>query len=100
LIPEFLVRGEKSLAPKFVVQTKRRILRNNIMDITGLFEKTKGIPTKPFFLMHPLLRLPMDDFEYRAPRYEDYLADTFIPEPESLYDNGKQQRVPLLVPAR
>lgn len=32
-------------------------------------------------------KAPHDDFEY-APRYEDYLKDTFIPEPKNLYDNG------------
>jgi len=31
-------------------------------------------------------KAPHDDFE-NAPRYDDYLKDTFIPEPESLYDN-------------
>ena len=39
--------------------------------------------TKPFFLMHHY-KAPHDMFEY-APRYKDYLANTKIPEPESLY---------------
>lgn len=38
---------------------------------------------KPFLLMYQM-KAPHDWFEY-APRYEDYLADTKIPEPESLY---------------
>ncbi|MEM9985466.1 MAG: sulfatase [Bacteroidota bacterium] len=40
-------------------------------------------PDKPFFLMHHY-KAPHDDFEF-APRYEEYLADTEIPEPSSLY---------------
>ena len=41
---------------------------------------------KPFFLkLH--FKAPHDMFEY-APRYEDYLANVKIPEPESMYENG------------
>lgn len=44
----------------------------------------KGLDkTKPFFLMHHY-KAPHDLFEY-APRYEDFLAKTEIPEPSSLY---------------
>ncbi|MEQ8219914.1 MAG: sulfatase [Arenibacter sp.] len=82
--PEFLVRGEKSW-PNNKVKTKGHS-SDNIMDITLDYLKNKRDPNKPFFLMHHF-KAPHDDFEY-APRYEDYLADTFIPEPESLYDNG------------
>jgi len=39
---------------------------------------------KPFFLMHHY-KAPHDMFEY-APRYEEYLANTEIPEPASLYN--------------
>ena len=39
--------------------------------------------SKPFFLMYHY-KAPHDMFEY-APRYEDFLADTEIPEPTSLY---------------
>jgi len=38
---------------------------------------------KPFFLMHQF-KAPHDYFKY-APRYEDYLAAEFIPEPDDLY---------------
>lgn len=82
--PKFLVRGEKSW-PENVVKTTGHS-SDNIMDITLDYLKYKRDPNKPFFLMHHF-KAPHDDFEY-APRYEDYLADTFIPEPESLYDNG------------
>jgi len=39
--------------------------------------------TRPFFLMHHF-KAPHDMFDYAA-RYEDYLADVDIPEPESLW---------------
>ncbi|MCL7762775.1 sulfatase [Polaribacter sp. Z014] len=39
--------------------------------------------TKPFFIMHHF-KAPHAYFEY-APRYEDFLANTEIPEPSSLY---------------
>ncbi len=38
---------------------------------------------QPFFLMHQY-KAPHDMFEY-APRYEDYLAAEFVPEPTDLY---------------
>ncbi|MFI3249015.1 MAG: sulfatase [Rikenellaceae bacterium] len=41
--------------------------------------------SKPFFLCHQF-KAPHDMFEFN-PRYKDYLEDTFIPEPESLWDN-------------
>lgn len=41
--------------------------------------------TKPFFLMHHF-KAPHDMFEF-APRYADYLENTQIPEPASLYYN-------------
>ncbi len=82
--PEFRVRGDKPW-PENVVRTKGHS-SDKIMDITLDYLKNRRDPDKPFFLMHHF-KAPHDDFEY-APRYEDYLADTFIPEPESLYDNG------------
>ncbi len=81
--PEFRVRGDKPW-PENIVQTNGHS-SDMIMDITLDWFKTKRDPDKPFFLMHQF-KAPHDDFE-NAPRYEDYLKDTFIPEPESLYDN-------------
>ncbi len=57
-----------------------------ITDITLDWLENKRDKSKPFFLMHQF-KAPHDDFEY-APRYKDYLEDTEIPEPASLYDNG------------
>ncbi|MGI9551918.1 MAG: sulfatase-like hydrolase/transferase, partial [Aurantibacter sp.] len=81
--PEFRVQGDQPW-PQNVVQTKGHS-SDVITDITLDWLKNKRDPDKPFFLMHHF-KAPHDDFEY-APRYEDYLKDTFIPEPESLYDN-------------
>ncbi len=55
-----------------------------ITDITLDWLENKRNKDQPFFLMHHY-KAPHDDFEY-APRYEDYLANTHIPEPASLYD--------------
>ena len=82
--PEFRVRGDKPWTEN-VVKTKGHS-SDNIMDITLDYLKNERDPNQPFFLMHHF-KAPHDDFEY-APRYEDYLADTFIPEPESLYEIG------------
>ncbi|MFD2587362.1 sulfatase [Croceitalea marina] len=81
--PEFRVRGEQPW-PQNAVQTKGHS-SDKITDITLDWLKNKRDKGKPFFLMHHF-KAPHDDFEY-APRYEEYLNDTFIPEPESLYDN-------------
>lgn len=56
-----------------------------ITDISLDWLKNKRDKTQPFFLMHHF-KAPHDFFEF-APRYEDYLADTNIPEPGSLWDN-------------
>jgi len=56
-----------------------------ITDLSIDWLKNKRDKSKPFFLMHHF-KAPHDFFEYAA-RYEDYLKDTFIPEPESLWDN-------------
>ena len=47
--------------------------------------------SKPFFLMHHF-KAPHDMFQF-APRYADYLEDTEIPEPASLYYNGNNGSV-------
>ncbi|WP_339706619.1 sulfatase [uncultured Kriegella sp.] len=82
--PEFRVQGEKPWPNNMVKTTGHS--SDMIMDATLDYLKNKRNPNKPFFLMHHF-KAPHDDFE-NAPRYEDYLEDTFIPEPESLYDNG------------
>lgn len=57
-----------------------------VTDITLNWLQNKRDPNKPFMLMYQF-KAPHDDFEF-APRYKDYLEDTYIPEPASLYNNG------------
>lgn len=56
-----------------------------VTDIALDWFKNKRDKSKPFFLCHQY-KAPHDMFEFN-PRYNDYLEDTFIPEPESLWDN-------------
>ena len=56
-----------------------------VTDITLEWLKNKRDKTKPFFLCHHF-KAPHDMFEFN-PKYTDYLKDTFIPEPASLWDN-------------
>ena len=56
-----------------------------VTDITLQWLKEKRDPNKPFFLCHQF-KAPHDLFEFN-PKYKDYLEDTFIPEPASLWDN-------------
>lgn len=82
--PEFIVQGDQEW-PKNRIQTKGHS-SDNITDLTIAWLKDKRNKDKPFFLMHHY-KAPHDDFEY-APRYKDYLENTYIPEPASLYENG------------
>lgn len=81
--PEFRVQGPKPW-PENIIKRKGHST-DNVADLTINWLKSKRDKNKPFFLM-PQFKAPHDDFEY-APRYKEYLAETFIPEPESLYDN-------------
>ena len=54
-----------------------------ITDIALDFFAGRRDTSRPFFMMLHY-KAPHDMFEY-APRYEDYLAEVDIPEPESLY---------------
>ena len=82
--PEFREQGDQPW-PQNIIQTKGHS-SDVITDLTLDWLQTKRDPTKPFFLMHHF-KAPHDDFE-NAPRYEDYLKETFIPEPESLYESA------------
>ena len=81
--PEFRVRGEKEW-PSNVVKTEGHST-DVITDIALDWLENKRKADQPFFLMNHF-KAPHDDFE-NAPRYDDYLADVFIPEPESMYNN-------------
>lgn len=85
--PVFIEKGMKYEFPA-TKQTKTIKTEGHssdvITDITLDYLKNRD-KTKPFFLMHHY-KAPHDMFDF-APRYKDYLEDTFIPEPASLYDN-------------
>lgn len=81
--PVFRVRGDQAW-PENTVETTGHS-SDVITDITLDWLNNKRDKSKPFFLMHHF-KAPHDDFE-NAPRYDNYLEDVFIPEPESLYDN-------------
>ena len=87
--PEFRVRGEKGW-PNDTIQTNGHS-SDRITDLTLDWLKNKRDKSKPFFLMHHY-KAPHDMFEF-ALRYKDYLEDTFIPEPASLYYNANNGSV-------
>ena len=62
-----------------------------ITDITLEWLRNKRDKSKPFFLMHHF-KAPHDMFEF-APRYADYLENTEIPEPASMYYNANNGSV-------
>ncbi len=80
--PKFRIRGESEW-PNNVIQ-KQGHSTDVITDLTLDWLKNRK-KEKPFFLMHQY-KAPHDMFEF-APRYSEYLEDTVIPEPASLYDN-------------
>ncbi len=61
-----------------------------LMDICLKWLKGRD-KTKPFFLMHHF-KAPHDMFQ-NAPRFDKFLADVDVPEPPSLYENGKHGSV-------
>lgn len=80
--PEFRERGSKPW-PKNTVAYKGQHSSDVITGISLDWLKEGWDRDKPFFLMHHY-KAPHDMFQY-APRYEAYLADTDIPEPENLW---------------
>ncbi|MEL0098054.1 MAG: sulfatase [Opitutae bacterium] len=79
--PSFRVRGEKPWG-KNLIEFPEKHSTDVITDLT--LEWLKGRKSeKPFFLMHHY-KAPHDYFE-NAERYESYLADSDIPEPDSLW---------------
>ena len=80
--PEFLIRGEKPFG-KNIVKYDGMHVTDVVTDITLKWLKEGKAADKPFFLMHHF-KAPHDYFE-NAERYESYLADIVIPEPETLW---------------
>jgi len=87
--PDFRIRGDKEW-PNNTIHMEGHS-SDCITDITLDWLKNKRDKSKPFFMMHHY-KAPHDMFEF-APRYKDYLEDTFIPEPASLYFNGSNGSV-------
>ena len=83
--PEFRIRGEQPWG-KNLISFPKKHSTDAITDLTLDWLKTRD-DSKPFFLMHHY-KAPHDYFD-NAPRYESYLADVNIPEPDSLWDQGK-----------
>ena len=80
--PEFRIRGEKKW-PKNLIKFEGSHSSDAVTDQTLQWLKEGRDDSKPFFLMHHY-KAPHDYFEH-AHRYNKYLADVEIPQPESLH---------------
>ena len=79
---EFRIQGDKPW-PKNTVAYPGSHSTDVITDAALDWFKNKRDPDKPFFVSHHY-KAPHDYFESN-PRYDDYLADVEIPEPDSLW---------------
>ena len=75
-----ILKGKEVLGHKYTGHSS-----DVITDIALDWLKNKRDKNKPFFLCHQF-KAPHDLFEFN-PKYNSYLEDTFIPEPESMWDN-------------
>ena len=80
--PEFLIRGEQPWG-KNLIKADGKHVTDAITDISLEWLKEERDESKPFFLMHHF-KAPHDYFD-NALRYESYLRDVAIPEPETLW---------------
>ena len=80
---EFRIQGDQPW-PKNTVTHNGRHSSDAITDSTLDWFRNERDPGKPFFVCHQY-KAPHDYFE-NAPRYQSYLADVDIPEPDTLYD--------------
>ena len=86
--PEFIEMGDTHESG-WIAQGKRTEYKGHSTDVIADksldYLKNKRDPNKPFMLfLH--FKAPHDTWEY-AKRYEDFLADVEIPEPDNLFDN-------------
>ncbi|MDB2674091.1 sulfatase [Akkermansiaceae bacterium] len=79
--PDFRIRGDKAW-PKNAISKRGQHSSDAITDITLKWLSNGRDNNKPFFLMHHF-KAPHDMFQ-NAKRYETYLEDATIPEPENL----------------
>jgi len=78
------VRFDSTLVRDIKVKDTEGHSSDVLIDLSLDWLERRRDKTKAFFLMHHF-KAPHDMFVY-APRYEDYLGDTDIPEPSNLYD--------------
>lgn len=83
--PEFRVRGDKPWG-KNLIGFPGKHVTDVITDLSLQWLQSGRDQDKPFFLMHHY-KAPHDYFD-NAPRYESYLADVDIPEPDTLWQRG------------
>ena len=81
--PQFRVRGKNGW-PKDTIKIDGSHSSDAITQLSLKWLEQGWDRSKPFFLMHHY-KAPHDFFQY-APRYESYLADVQIPEPENLWN--------------
>lgn len=81
--PKFRIRGERPWG-KNVIEFPGKHSTDAITDLTLDWLKQGWDQEKPFFLMHHY-KAPHDYFS-NAERYETYLADIDIPEPDTLWN--------------
>jgi N-acetylglucosamine-6-sulfatase len=82
--PEFRKKGAGKW-PNNLIKAEGKHSSDAITDLTLEWLKEGRDQEKPFFLMHHY-KAPHDYFEH-AERYNDYLNDIDIPEPESLWSH-------------
>ena len=82
--PEFRQRGAGAW-PDNIIKAEGKHSSDAITDLALEWLKGGRDKAKPFFLMHHY-KAPHDYFEH-AERYNDYLKDTDIPEPDSLWSH-------------
>lgn len=80
--PVFRVRGEKPWGKNTIAFPQKHVT-DAITDLSIQWLSDRRDDAKPFFLMHHF-KAPHDYFD-NAERYESYLADVAIPEPETLW---------------
>lgn len=80
--PEFRVQGDKAW-PNNVIKFEGMHSSDAITNLTLEWLKKGWDTKKPFFLMHHY-KAPHDYFEH-AERYNDYLKNVDIPEPENMW---------------
>ena len=81
--PDFLIRGAKPW-PQNVITENGKHSSDAITDISLEWLRNGRDKGKPFFLMHHF-KAPHDMF-VNAKRYDGYLADVEIPEPDNLHN--------------